>query len=192
MRNQIITITQFVNALTDYLEDCFEDYHGLSFKCNANDPDSGENISKPYIYQYLMPSSELVDGYPNKSPCIVITVDNRNDNTYSLTLHLCVSYAAVSEKEKVHKVAAGSDVYEYSEEDGYDTQSDIELYKSSLLFNDLVYNMLKQNRGLGLNNIQSELPTPDLEDFPYSISGITFEVHLNHFSIGQDPVADLY
>mgnify|MGYP003289594334 CR=1 FL=1 len=190
MRNQIITITQFVDALTDYLEESFEDYHGLSFKC-SNDPNSGDNTSKPYIYQYLMPSSELIDGYPNKSPCLVITVDNRNNNDYSLTVHLCVRYDSIAEKEKVHKVA-DSDIYEYSDDEGYDTQSDIELYKSSLLFNDLVYNLLKQNRGLGLTNIQSELPSPELADFPYSISSVTFDVHLNQFSVSQDPVSDLY
>lgn len=190
MQRQIFTITQFIDALTEYLNDSFKDYSGLAFKC-SNDPNSGDNTSKPFIYQYLMPSSDLIEGYPNKSPCIVITVDNRNDNTYNLSVHLCVRYDSISEKEKVHQVDA-SDIYEYSDEDGYETQSDVELYKSSLLFNDLVYNLLKTNRGLNLQNIQSELPQPDLIEFPYSTSTITFEVQLNSRNIGQDAYNDLY
>lgn len=185
-----LNITSFVSSLKSYLDECFKDYNGLSYKTSDN-PDEGLNISSPSIYEYLMPSSEIVDNYPSKSPCIVITVDERTLNTYTITLHLCVRYDSISEKEKVHRIN-NSDIYEYLSEDGYTTSSDIELYKSSLLFNEHVYKLISINTELGITDIQSELPSVDLDEFPYSISTITFKINVNQFNIGLDNANEYY
>lgn len=187
----IISITDFINDLTEYFEEAFKDYHGLAYKCSC-DPNSGENTAHPDIYQYLMPSSMLENGYPVKSPCIVLCIDELTQDGYSCSVHACVSYSAIAEQEKVHKVPGEENVYEYSEADGYDTVSDVQLYKSSLLFTTHLHQLLCNYTRVPLENITVELPNPALPDFPHSVSAISFTVKPNRFNIGTCAYHDLY
>lgn len=187
----IISITNFIDDLTNYFEEAFKDYEGLAYKCSC-DPNSGEQTAHPDIYQYLMPSSMLVDGYPSRSPCIVLCVDSLEQDVYSCSAHACVRYDAIAEQEKAHKIAGTDNLYEYSDADGYNTVSDIQLYKSSLLFTTHIHKLLCNYTNVPLENISVELPDPSLPDFPYSISCINFTVKLNRTNIGKDPYNSLY
>ena len=188
---QILNITNYITALHDYLAHSFEHY-GLAFHADK-DPASGENTNKPEIYDYLMPATALNDGYPARCPCIVITVDSQAaDNTYSLALHTCVCYAAVANNEKVHQVNGEINRYEYGTEGGYDTNADVELYKSSLLLTEFVHDALCKATALNVRNISVELPAPDLQDFPYCISTVRFDTQLNFIKAGQNAYHDYY
>lgn len=188
----IVSITDFMDHLTEYFEKSFEDYKGLSYKC-SNDPLSGDNTSQPFIYEYLMPSADLIDGYPNKSPCVVLCVDGmESNNTYKCSVHLCVRYDAVSDNEMVQKVPDKDNVYTYNEGASYNTNSDIELYKSALHFVNHAHQLLCNYTDHTLEDITVELPDPTLPDFPYSVAVITFSVKLNHFNIGTNPYNELY
>lgn len=187
----LVTITDFIDDLTNYFENAFEDYEGLSYKC-SNDPNSGENTAHPDIFQYLMPSSMLIDGYPSKSPCIVLCVDSLEQDTYSCSVHACIRYDSISEQEKVQKIPSADNLYEYLDTDGYNTVSDVQLYKSSLLFTTHIHKLLCNYTNVPLDNITVELPDPSLPDFPYSISSVNFNVKLNRTKIGMDPYGSLY
>lgn len=175
----IISITQYIDRLYEYLTGFFDDYHGIAAKSN-DEPFGGEFLNKPYIYRYLMPSCDLCGQYPSKSPCIVITVDSQDDNTtYSITLHLCVKYDAISEAEKARPIPGAVGAYEFVESDDYNTNADVELYKESLIFTELLTSVLYKNQGLSISDVTSELPDPTLPDHPYCVSSISFKAKVN-------------
>lgn len=187
-------ISKSIHGLKQYLDACFKDYHGLAFKCSS-DINSGDEINKPSIYEFLIPSSELTDGFPNVAPCIVIVVDSLDsEGKAHITLHLCVRYDAVSEREKVvHKQTInGTAYYEHVDADEYDTDAELELYKTSLLFNELVLKFISKNVELGISNIDTELPAPVLDDFPYSTSSISLTINPNPFRVGMDNAEGYY
>lgn len=192
MKRPIVNIIQYVDALYEYLTNAFKDYSGLAYK-DTNDPNSGSNTSKPIIYKYLCPSADCVDDYPANCPALCISLDERlNASTYRIAITTCVRYDAIANREMIEKVQDSDNKYQYIDEDGYDTKSDIELYTSSLLISDFIYNLLSMNSELNISNINMSLPDASLPDFPYSISTITFETSLNLGRIAQNPYNDLY
>ena len=192
MNRPITNIIQYVDALYEYLSECFDDYHGLSYKDESN-PDSGSNTSKPVIYKFLCPSSDCIDEYPARCPALCISLDERSSaSTYRLAITTCVQYSSVSNREKIEKASQDSEKWKYLDEDGYDTKSDVELYTASLMLSDFVFNKLSMNKKLNINNLSVELPDSSLPDFPYSISTITFETSLNLSQIAQNPYHDMY
>lgn len=188
----LVSITDYIDKIYDHLESSFKDYHGLSYK-DSSDPNSGSNTSQPNIYRYLMPSSDLIEGYPAKAPAIVISIESfSNERVASIRIFLCVKYEAVSEREKVVKFR-GSDRYEYQDIDGYDlTDVDVDLYKTSLRFTEFVFNAMSNCTSVDLSNLSIELPQADLPDFPYAVSSVSFDVDVNPFKVGQDPYKELY
>lgn len=188
----ITSITQFMDKLYEYISLSFKDYKGLAYKCNTS-PDDGSYTSQPEIYKYLMPSSELVDDYPVKSPCIVLTVDSaEGDNNYTLSVHLCVKYDSVASNEVARKVAGSDNLYEFDIGTTYSTNSDLELYKSALLFTEFVHNKICMNKDLNITDITVTLPEPTLPEFPYATSAVTFKTQINAFKVAQNPYHDLY
>lgn len=189
----LVSVTDYIDKIYDHLEDAFKDYHGLAYK-DSTDPDSGSNTSKPDIYKYLMPSSDLIEGYPAKSPAIVIAIDSIDaDHNANISLYLCVKYEAVSEKEKVKKVL-GSDYYEYLTDAGYDLQNvDVDLYKTSLRFTEYVFNIMSNCTSLDINDLSINLPQADLPDYPYAVSSVSFNININPFKVSQQmPFVDTY
>lgn len=190
----IISITEYVDELHKYLSDNLSKYFGIASKKTEEISEGSQFASFAEIYDYTMPSSALVDGYPSKCPVIVIRLDNRSDiNKYTISLCICVSYNAVSEREKARPIAQELNVFEFDEtQTDYETESDRELIKTSILYTDIIYNLLLNNKELAIENIQYEMPSADLPEFPYCITTITFDTILNRRMIGQDPYADLY
>lgn len=184
-----MTIVQAMKGLASYLNECFTtDKYGLQYKSTTT-PNEFE-INTPKIFVFTAPSSELIDGYPANCPCVVITLDGRNDSSYDVTVNLCISSASVSDQEMAHEISPN--VYEVGQGDGYSTESDNDLIIESILFTDQVYNYIKLCKVFNISNITVEYPDVSLPDFPYSISAVGFQMTVNPAEIGQNAFNDFY
>lgn len=185
MRKMGISIIDFVNAIKKHLDLYFAGCNGLAYHSNS-DPNSGENTAIPTVYPLLIPSGALDGAYPSHCPAIVITVDDQTDDgTYNITLHLCVAYAAISEKEKVKPVDGVPGRFEYQTDEGYDTNSDLELIQSAIRFSEDVYKAVTDFSETTVYNITVTMPDPTLPDYPYCVSEVRFGVKPNLMKIGQ-------
>ena len=184
-----MNIIQAVKEIANYLSNCFEkDKFYLNYK-STTEPNEFET-RKPEIYIFTCPSSAMVDCYPSRCPCIVLTLDGRDDSTYDISVNLCVSSASVSEQEKARPNMDNS--YTVGEGNGYSTESDDDLILDSILFTDQVCNYIYNFTELDINNISVEYPDVSLPDFPYAISSVSFKVSVNLEHRGQDPFNDFY
>lgn len=184
-----MNIIQAVKEIANYLSNCFEkDKFYLQYKSTTN-PEEFE-VKKPDIYIFTCQSSALIDGYPARCPCIVLTLDGRDDSTYDITINLCISSASVSEQEKARQNNDNS--FNVGDGEGYSTESDDDLIIESILFTDQVTNYIYNFTQLDISNINVEYPDVNLPDFPYAISSVSFKVAVNLEHRGQDPYNDLY
>ena len=184
-----MNIIQAVKEIASYLSNCFEkDKFYIQYKSTTN-PEEFET-KKPDIYIFACPSSAMVDSYPSRCPCIVLTLDGRDDSTYDITANLCVSSASISEQEKAR--SNNDNTYTVGEGEGYETEADNDLIIESILFTDQICNYIYIFTELNINSINVEYPDVSLPDFPYAISSVSFKVAVNLEHRGQDPYNDLY
>lgn len=186
-----MNIIQAVKEIASYLSGCLlRDKYYLQYKSTTN-PEEFE-ASTPSIYCFTCPSSAIVDSYPARCPCIVLTLDGRDDTTYDITANLCVSSSSVSEQEKARPVEGTPNLYNVGEGEGYDTQSDDDLILESILFTDQICNYLHCFTGLGISDISVQYPDVSLPDFPYSVSSVSFKLSVNLEHRGQNPYSSYY
>lgn len=184
-----MNIIQAVKEIASYLSQCFEkDKFYLNYK-STTDPEEFET-RKPEIYIFTCPSSAMVESYPARCPCIVLTLDGRDDSTYDLTANLCVSSASLSEQEKARP--NNDNTFTVGEGEGYSTESDDDLIIDSILLTDQVCNYIYNFTTLGISDISVNYPDVSLPDFPYSISSVSFKVSVNLEHRNQNPFNDLY
>ena len=186
-----MNIIQAVREIANYLSNCFDkDKFYLQYK-STTEPEEFE-IKKPEIYIFTCPSSAMIEGYPARCPCIVLTLDGRDDAEYSVTANLCVSSSSLSEQEKARPKKDNPSVYEVGEGEGFTTESDDDLIIESILFTDQVCNYIYNFTQLDINNISVEYPDVSLPDFPYAVSSVSFKVSVNLERRDQNPYNDLY
>lgn len=186
-----MTIVQAIKSLAEYLQGRLaEDKYYLQYKSTTN-PEEFE-AAVPSIYCFTMPSSAIIDTYPAKCPCICITLDGRDDTSYSITLHLCISSASVSEQEMATPVEGQKNLYNVGEGENYNTDSDTDLLIEGILFTDQIFNYVSNFTLLALDEISVEYPSVDLPDFPYAVSSVSFKMSVNLSRVGQDPYSSLY
>ena len=184
-----MNIIQAVTQIANYLSNCFEkDKFYVQYKSTTN-PEEIETKT-PDIYIFTCPSSAMVDSYPSRCPCVVLTLDGRDDSTYDITANLCVSSASLSEQEKARPNVDGS--FTVGEGEGYETDADNDLVMESILFTDQICNYIYNFTQLDISNINVEYPDVSLPDFPYAISSVSFKVSVNLEHRGQDPFSDYY
>ena len=184
-----MTIIQAVKEIANYLSNCFEkDKFYIQYKSTTN-PEEFETKT-PEIFIFTCPSSELIEGYPSRCPCIVLTLDGRDDSTYDITANLCISSASISEQEKARPNMDNS--FNVGEGEGYSTEADSDLIIESILFTDQICNYIYNFTELNISNINVEYPDTSLPDFPYAISSVSFKVSVNLEHRDQNPYNDLY
>ena len=184
-----MNIIQAVKEIASYLSNCFEkDKFYVQYKSTTN-PEEFETKT-PDIYIFTCPSSAMVDSYPSRCPCIVLTLDGRDDSTYDITANLCISSASLSEQEKARPNL--DNTYTVGEGEGYETEADDDLIIESILFTDQVCNYIYNFTQLDINSINVEYSDVSLPDFPYAISAVSFKVSVNLEHRGQNPYNDLY
>ena len=184
-----MNIIQAVKEIANYLSNCFEkDKFYLNYK-STTDPEEFE-VKKPEIFIFTCPSSSMIDGYPARCPCIVLTLDGRDDSTCEITANLCVSSSSLSEQEKARLNL--DNTFTVGEGEGYTTESDEDLIIESILFTDQITNYLYNFTQLDINNINVEYPDVSLPDFPYAVSCVSFKVSVNLEHRGQDPFSQYY
>ncbi len=178
-----MNIIQAVNSLAEYLQTKLtEDKYYLQYK-STTDPAEFEAVV-PSIYCFTMPSSAIIDTYPAKCPCICITLDGRDAYSYSITLHLCISSASVSEQETAVPVKGSQNLYNVGKGENYNTESDSDLLIEGILFTDQISHYISNFTLFALDGISVEYPSVDLPDFPYAISSISFKMSVNRDNIG--------
>lgn len=184
-----MNIIQAVKEIANYLSNCFEkDKFYLQYKSTTN-PEEFET-RKPEIYIFTCPSSAMVESYPARCPCIVLTLDGRDDATYDITASLCVSSASLSEQEKARPNE--DNTFTVGEGEGYSTESDDDLIIDSILFTDQVTNYIYNFTTLGISDITVSYPDVSLPDFPYAVSSVSFKMSVNLEHRGQNPFNELY
>lgn len=190
-------ITQAVKSIATYLRLCLErDAQTLRYKSTI-EPENFETII-PEIYCFTMPSSKIIESYPAKCPCICITLDGRNDHTYDITLHLCISNASRNEQEMATQVideetqAPIPNRYELGEGDKYDTEADEDLLIESVLFTDQIADYIYNYVKMDLTDIVVQYIDPSLPDYPYAVSTVAFKLNVNMTHNGQNPYNALY
>lgn len=184
-----MNIIQAVKEIANYLSNCFEkDKFYLNYK-GTTDPENFE-VKKPDIYIFTCPSSAMIDGYPSSCPCIVLTLDGRDNSTYDITANLCISSSSISEQEKARP--NGDNTFDVGEGEGYSTEADDDLILESILFTDQICNYIYNFTQLDISNISVEYPDVSLPDFPYAVSSVSFNVSVNLSHIAQNPYNDLY
>ena len=186
-----MNIIQAINSLAEYLRTKLtEDKYYLQYK-STTDPAEFE-AAVPSIYCFTMPSSAIIDSYPAKCPCICITLDGRDEYSYSITLHLCISSASISEQEMATPVEGAQNLYNVGEGENYTTESDSDLLIEGILFTDQISNYMYNWTAMDISEISIEYPSVDLPDFPYAISSVSFKMSINRDLVGQNPYTDLY
>ena len=186
-----MNIIKAVRSLAEYLQTKLnEDKYYLQYKSTTDPSEFGASV--PSIYCFTMPSSAIIDTYPAKCPCICITLDGRDESTYSITLHLCISSSSLSEKEMATPVEGSQNLYEVGKGENYNTESDDDLLIEGILFTDQVYNYISNFASLDVSEITIEYPSVDLPDFPYAISSVSFKMAVNQSKIGQNPFNEYY
>ena len=184
-----MNIIQAVKEIASYLSQCFEkDKYYLQYK-STTDPDEFET-RKPEIYIFTCPSSAMVESYPARCPCVVLTLDGRDDSAYDITANLCVSSASLSEQEKARQ--NNDNTYTVGEDEGYSTESDDDLIIDSILFTDQVCNYIYNFTQLNISDISVSYPDVSLPAFPYAVSSVSFKMSVNLEHRGQNPFNDLY
>ena len=187
------SVTDYIHALKERLDAFFHDSHGEAFH-TSTDPNDGGNTAIPLVYELCLPSSATVSGgFPEHTPCVVLTWDEYSDEdrTYTVSLHTCVAYAAIANREIVDPVE-GTDRYQYRDTDGYDTESSMQLIVSSIRFMERVLDALHSFSDMSIDNIEVEPPTPSLDTFPYSTARIGITIHADAFRIARNAYHDLY
>ena len=186
-----MNIIQAVNSLAEYLRTKLtEDKYYLQYK-STTDPAEFE-AAVPSIYCFTMPSSAIIDSYPAKCPCICITLDGRDEYSYSITLHLCISSVSISEQEMATPVEGAQNLYNVGEGENYTTESDSDLLIEGILFTDQISNYMYNWTAMDISEISIEYPSVDLPDFPYAISSVSFKMSVDRDMIGQNPYMSLY
>ena len=186
-----MTIVQAIKSLAEYLQGRLaEDKYYLQYKSTTN-PEEFE-AAVPSIYCFTMPSSAIIDTYPTKCPCICITLDGRDDTSYSITLHLCISSASVSEQEMATPVEGQKNLYSVGEGENYNTDSDTDLLIEGILFTDQISTYIYAWTEMDVSEISIEYPSVDLPDFPYAVSSVSFKLSVNLSHIGENPYNSLY
>lgn len=184
-----MNIIQAVKEIASYLSQCFEkDKFYLQYK-STTDPEEFE-VRKPEIYIFACPSSAMVESYPARCPCIVLTLDGRDDASYDITANLCVASPSLSEQEKARPNVDRT--YTVGEGEGYSTESDDDLIIDSILFTDQVCNYIYNFTQLNISDITVSYPDVSLPDFPYSISSVSFKMSVNLEHRNQNPFNELY
>lgn len=186
-----MTIVQAIKSLAEYLQSRLsEDKHYLQYKSTTN-PDEFE-ASIPSIYCFTMPSSAIIDSYPAKCPCICITLDGRDDTSYNITLHLCISSASISDQEMAVPVEGHTNLYNVGEGENYTTESDSDLLIEGILFTDQISRYMYNYTSMDISEISIEYPSVDLPDFPYAVSSVSFKMSVNLSRVGENPYDSLY
>ena len=184
-----MNIIQAVKEIASYLSKCFEkDKFYIQYKSSTN-PEEFETKT-PDIYIFTCPSSAMVDSYPSKCPCVVLTLDGRDDSTYDITANLCVSSASLSEQEKARPNVDGS--FTVGDGEGYETDADNDLILESVLFTEQICNYIYNFKQLDIGSINIEYPDVSVPDFPYAISSVSFKVSVNLEHRDQNPYNNLY
>ena len=186
-----MNIIQAVKEIASYLSRCFEkDKFYLQYKSTTN-PEEFE-ASVPDIFCFTCPSSAIVDSYPAKCPCIVLTLDGRDDTSYDITANLCISSASHSEQEMAYPVEGNPNLYNVGEGEGYSTESDEDLIIESILFTDQICNYIYNFTTLDVSEISVTYPDVSLPDFPYAVSSVSFKLSVNLEHRNQNPFNSFY
>ena len=186
-----MTIVQAIKTLAEYLQTkLIEDKYYLQYK-STTEPTEFE-AAAPSIYCFTMPSSAIIDTYPAKCPCIVLTLDGRDDTSYDITANLCISSASRSEQEIARPVEGNPNLYNVGEGEGYSTESDDDLIIDSILFTDQICNYIYNFTTLDVSDISVIYSDVRLPDFPYCVSSVSFKLSVNLEHRGQNPFNDLY
>ena len=184
-----MNVIQAVKEIASYLSQCFEkDKFYLQYK-STTDPENFE-VRKPELYIFTCPSSAMVESYPARCPCVVLTLDGREESEYSITANLCVSSSSFSEQEKARP--REDNTYIVGEGEGYSTESDDDLIIESILFTDQICNYIYNFTLLNINNINVNYSDISLPDFPYAVSSVSFKVSVNLEHRGQNPFSEYY
>lgn len=186
MNNIVLALKHIAQYLQTQLE---KDKYYLNYKSTV-DPEEFER-KIPEIYLFTMPSSAIIDGYPSRCPAIVLTLDGRDDSSYLITAHLCVSCASISEQE-IARPNKDNPNYTVGTGEGYDTASDNDLIIMSILFTDQITNYLMNCTEMSLSQISPEYQSADLDEFPYAVSSVSFRLLVNKEHIGQNPYGSYY
>jgi hypothetical protein len=186
-----MNIVKAFEILASYLrKHLANDKYFIQYKSTI-DPEEFE-ASVPDIFCFTCPSSAIVDSYPAKCPCIVLTLDGRDDTSYDITANLCISSASRSEQEMARPVEGNQNLYNVGEGEGYSTESDEDLIIESILFTDQICNYIYNFTTLDVSEISVTYPDVSLPDFPYCISSVSFKLSVNLEHRGQNPFNDLY
>lgn len=186
----LIHILDYIAKLHEYLESALND-NGIAFK-PTTDAETAAFTTHPHVYELTMPSTSLKGDYPSDCPAIVIRLDAQNDNTYTISLAICISYVAKSDAEIA--IPDGGGLYHFDASAGNpDTDSDVSLLRSSIQYTEKIVDLLHKFTGFTIDNIAVDLPTANLPDFPYAVSVVTFDAEINRGRVGQHAsYEDLY
>ena len=180
-----------INNLAQYLRNKLsDDKYYLQYKSTTAPDEFATAV--PEIYCFTMPSSALVDGYPARCPCICITLDGRDNFTYDVTLHLCISNVSLNDREMAYPNDKLPNLYTLGENDDYSTEGDSDLIAESILFTDQINQYLENYTAADIHSITVEYVDADLADYPYAISTIMFKMNVNIAKIGERPFDNLY
>lgn len=186
-----MTIVQAIKSLAEYLQvKLTEDRNYLQYK-SSTDPNEFETAI-PSIYCFTMPSSTIIDSYPAKCPAICITLDGRDDDSYSITLHLCISNVSLSEKEMAVPVQNEQNCYTVGEGEECTTEADEDLLIESILFTDQMATYMYNYTAMNVSEISIDYTDVSLPDFPYAVSSVSFKMSVNVDNIGRNPLDDMY
>lgn len=185
-----MTITEFVEALRERLVASFRvagrTIEGLAYRAD----ETGEARHEPTVYPFSVPTADLSDGMPKKTPCVVITVPEcvsveKTEVTFRVRLALCVGYAGIAPDEYVERIGAN----EYAEtEEKPNSDAALELCKTSILFTDQILRKLRKMRDLSMKEFNVEMCAADIPDYPFAVSAISFDTSITD----DDFLTDLY
>ena len=183
-----MSITEFINILCGRIRDHFrvpaKMIEGFAYRKD----ETGEAVHMPTVYPFTVPTAELSDGMPKKTPCVVVTVPEcvkiaADCVTYRVRLALCVCYPGISSDEWCEPVGTN----EYEEATGDEnSDSGLELIKTSFLFSEQILRALDCAHDLSISEVTFEPCDADLQDYPYAVSAISFTTRIirrNHLEV---------
>lgn len=185
-----MNITEFVEVLRLRLAEHFRDgakmVEGLAYRKD----ETGAAVHAPAIYSFTVPTSDLSDGMPKKTPCVVITVPECVEVgagfiIYRVRLALCICYPGISSGEYVKRVGAN----DYEEAEGEEnSDAGRELVKTSFLFTEQILRALDMMHDLSIQGARVETCEADLPDYPFAVSAISFNTRI----IRRDHLEEFY
>lgn len=170
----MFSIIEVTKHISESLQKAF---NNINFRWKGNEsPDQYIEV-KPVVEAFTF-EDVTEDGYPVKTPSILVQPVTESAGEWHFVLFLCCSHPAIQDKEITKEVSDG--VYEYKTGKGYTSIGcRKELIKFGLLLAEqtalFVNRFANDNRSLRISNVTLNAPSPILPEFPYATSTIEFD-----------------